>query len=166
MQEYHEDLFDDLPLFSEPRGPADLTPPSWGGDPPTAKAAAQSPEAKRSVVRGTARCLLLLLGAADGLTDSEAVDAYFVAYPDEVQGRGATGCFRAAIRSWCMLKPNDDKRNWKKENLNLIHQLEQVRINPWSQRPNVVFGFITPPTEEQVAAWEQLAYEYEQEAVS
>lgn len=157
--EYQDDEdFESLPLF-EPRSPAELKPPSFVGDPETAKMAARSAAARRSVVGGTARCLLLLVKAVDGLTDNEAIDNYFRAYPEEVESRGAVGTFRAAIRNWAMLKPNDDPRNHKKVNLNLIQQTGVTRINPWTYRPNIVFGFIIPPTPEQVAEWTRLAYD-------
>lgn len=158
MDEYRTDLFEGLPLFaSSSGGVAELTPPTCVTDPATAVVAAQSREARKAVVQGTARCLMVLYQAEDGLTDNEAVAAHALAYPESVVAKGMTGFVRMALRNWCLCKPNGDVRNWKEKNLNLIQQTDQTRLNPQTGKLNVVFKFIHAPTVDQLQAWRALA---------
>ena len=154
QREYQLDTFEECPLF---QSPASLAPPSCISDPLSAKVAARSEGAKTEVVQSTARCLITLLYREEGLTDFEIVEAYRLNYPESVQAKGLTGFVRMVTRSWCLLKPNDDLRNKKHENLNLIQRTAATRINPHSGRPNVVFNFIHPPTPAQIAEWASLA---------
>ena len=143
-----------LPLFGEIQPPC-----SPANDPPSALEAAASPEAQRALVKGTARCCMILLTHQEGLTNNEIVDQYHRAYPEEIDQRGVTGFVHVVTRNWCMLKPNEDTRNHQHKNLALIQRTEQYRINPHSNRRNVVFQFINPPTEAQRQQWAQLAEE-------
>jgi len=157
-REYSSDSFDYFPLFQ--RGPAEAEPLcSPANDPATALAAAEDERVQAYVRRGTARCLIVLLGHPLGLTDDEAVDGYAAAYPDEARARGTIGLVKSALRNWCLLKPNDDTRNRLQKNLNLIHRTGEERVNPYSGRRNVVFNFIEPPTDSQRAEWAVLANE-------
>ena len=151
---------DELPLFQ--LGPQEAEPlNSPANDPPTALEAGQDPGVRAVVRRGTARCLLVLLETQPpGLTDNEAVDAYRRAYPEEIEARGTIGFVRSVLRNWCTLKPNDDTRNHLQRNLNLIQRTGAVRTDPYSNRPNVVFDFILPPTTWQIAEWTRLATDF------
>lgn len=158
--EYRDDSFDDLPLYQF--GPAEAEPlSSPRNDPATAIAAAQDEQVQAHAKRGTARCLLVLLGRPDGLTDDEAVEGYSQAYPDEARARGVIGFVRSVLRNWCLLKPNDDTRNHLQKNLSLIHRTGEERVNPYSGRRNVVFNFIQPPNDTQREEWRRLANEEE-----
>lgn len=149
-----DDDLDGLPLFGEVQPPC-----SPANDPPSALEAAASPEAQRALVKGVARCCVILLGNPDGLSDYEIVECYHRAYPEEVEARGIIGFVRMVTRNWCLLKPNDDTRNHKHENLAVIQRTDQYRINPHSNRRNVVFQFINPPTAQQRQEWGHLAEE-------
>ena len=154
-EEYREEQSGFGPLFDV--SVADLRPLSFGEDPPSAKQAARSPEARKAIVQGTACCLMLLSEHPMGLTDNEVIDAYAEAYPRSLAAKGRAGFVRMVIRNWCLCKPNGDTRQWKENNLNLIHQTEVVRINRYTGKPNVVFQFIEPPTEQQFTEWRRLA---------
>lgn len=157
-REYQADSFDALPLFQQENSPAQAEPlHSPANDPWTAAAAASDETVRRSVRKGTARCLLTLMDYPEGLTDNEAVDAYGRKYPDELAARGMVGFVRSVIRNWCLLKPNDDTRNHLEKNLCLIHRTGVTRPDRHSLRPNVAFHFIHTPTALQLAEWEQLA---------
>lgn len=156
LPRFRNDSFDELPLYQH--GPAEAEPLSSPcNDPSTAVAASQDELVQAHVRRGTARCLLILLDHPHGLTDDEAVDSYFAAYPEEARARGTIGLVRSALRNWCLLKPNDDTRNRLQKNLNLICRTGDERANRYSGRRNVVFNFIDRPNDAQREEWRRLA---------
>lgn len=144
-------------LFDLPSCVTQAAPRSFHNDPSTAKKAANSPAAKNAVVRGTARCLLLLAAHPEGLTDNEAIEGYLKRYPQEVAARGIVGCVRSVMRNWCMLKPNEDERNKRKENLDLIQPAPRTRVNPYTGLQNVVFEFKQMPTLHQIGEWQHVS---------
>jgi hypothetical protein len=135
-----------------------LEPSSCESDPPTAKEAARSPEAKVSLNKGIGRCFVTLHESNEarryapnlGLTDHEHVVEYASKFPEQADYKGFDGLTRMVMRNWCWLKPDMPREERLLQNLGIIGRTKFTRKNSRTGKDNIVFNFIQPPSIDQI----------------
>lgn len=134
--------------------------PQWceSQDPDTAKEAAQSEEAKVALSRGIARCYRTLHEVNQsgkykpyfGLTNHEIVEEYVKRFPEQVDHNGIAKLVPSIRRDWDYLKVNRPRSTTVLQNLCLVVRTDFKRMNSTSDKMNIVFNFLHPPTKDEL----------------